>query len=103
MNKPSKMGFVEGLKVELKKDYEAYYSGYAGNPVVVIKKGTVGLIGSTDVPYVKPTRDKSRGAYFVCVDFKLPGVFSGNPKFNHHTWRCGVNPKDMKLFLITEG
>lgn len=98
--RPSKKGFVEGVEVRLLKDEEAYYSGYAGNPVVVIKAGTIGVVGATDVPYVCPMKDnaenKRRGDYFVCVDFVLPGVFSGNPKFKQNKWRCGVNPKDME-------
>ena len=100
MMKPSKKGIIEGIKVELLKDQEAYYSGYAGNPKVIIKKGTVGVVGATDVPYVYPMKDasenKRRGDYFVCVDFKIPGVYSGNPKFKQNVWRCGVNPKDLK-------
>ena len=99
--KPSKKGFVKGVKVVLRKDYKPYYSGYAGNPDVVVKAGTVGVVGSTDVPYVYPMKDneenKRRGVWFVCVDVKLPGVFSGNPKFKQDVWRCGVNPKDMRL------
>ncbi len=88
---------VVGSKVELLKDWKAYYSEYAGNPKVVIKAGMVGVIGATDVPYVYCTEDVSRGDYFVCVDFVLPGVFSGNPKFKQTTWRIGVNPKYVRL------
>lgn len=99
--KPSKMGIVENKKVMLLKDEEAYYSGYAGNPIVIIKAGTVGIVGSTDVPYVCPMKDraenKRRGDYFVCVDFEVEGKYSGNPKFENNIWRCGVNPKNLKL------
>ena len=98
--KPSKKGLVKGVKVVLLVDHEAYYSDYAGNPVVIIEAGTVGVVGSTDVPYVHPMKDdaanKRRGDYFVCVDFVVPGKFSGNPKFGYNTWRCGVNPRDLK-------
>jgi len=98
--KPSKKGIVKGVKVVLLQDEEAYYSGYAGNPVVVVKKGTVGVVGATDVPYVHPMKDRienaKRGNYFVCVDFKIPGVYAGNPKFKQDVWRCGVNPKNLR-------
>jgi len=102
--KPSKKGIVQGVKVVLLKDEEAYYSGYTGNPVVVIKAGTVGVVGSTDVPYVCPMKDRvenaKRGEYFACVDFKVPGVYSGNPKFKQDVWRCGVNPRNLKVVSV---
>ena len=102
--KPSKKGIVKGVKVVLLQDEEAYYSGYAGNPVVVIKAGTVGVVGSTDVPYVYELKDRAenakRGNYFVCVDFKVPGVFSGNPKFKQDVWRCGVHPRNLKVVRV---
>jgi hypothetical protein len=98
--RPSKRGLVKGVKVVLLQDEEAYYSDYAGNPKVVVKAGTVGMVGATDVPYVchmrDPVQDEQRGAYFVCVDFKIPGVYSGNPKFKQDVWRCGVNPRNLK-------
>ena len=97
MRKPSKLGFNVGVKVEFRKIQPAYYSGYAGNPVVNSTIGMLGVVAATDVPYVWPTNDRSRGDYFVCVDVKLPGVYSGNPRFKQDTWRFGVNPRDIKI------
>ena len=95
--KPSKKGLVKGILVRLLKDEEAYYSGYAGNPVVIVKAGTVGIIGATDVPYVTGSKELGRGDYFACVDFLVPDKFSGNPIHKNNTWRCGVNPKHLKI------
>jgi len=101
--KPSKKGLVKGIQVCLLKDEEAYYSGYAGNPVVIIPKLTIGIIGATDVPYVCPMKDRGenlkRGDYFVCVDFVVPNKFAGNPIHKNNTWRCGVNPKNLKIVI----
>lgn len=87
--------FKVGDKVVLKKAQEAYYSGYASNPVVILPVGAVGIVGSVDVPccyYIKGQPQK-----FNCVDFVLPGVFAGNPIHGNCTWRCGVFENEMKL------
>ncbi len=78
-----------GDRVTCKREESAYYSGYAGNPVVIFKPGMVGVVGAVKVPYVQ-TRS-GQNSYFVCVDFKVPGVFSGNPKFGNDTWRVGLD------------
>ena len=88
------MKFKVGDKVALKVDHEAYYSGYAGNPVVIGPAGTVGVVGSVNVPFV--WRIKGHPTTFNCVDFVLPGVYSGNPIYKHDTWRCGVVDKDLR-------
>ena len=87
--KPSK--FQIGDKVEILIDKEPYYSDYAGNPKVVIPKGSVGTIGAVNVPSVC-----REGVTFNCVDFVLEGVFSGNPIHKNNTWRCAVFTKDLK-------
>ena len=101
--RPSKKGIVPGVEVMILQDEEAYYSDYAGNPKVVVKAGNIGVVGATDVPYVHPMRDlqgRLRGDYFVCVDFKIPGVYSGNPKHGNDVWRCGVNPRHLKMVKV---
>jgi len=82
--------------VELLQDEIPYYSGYAGNPHVTIPKGSKGIVGATKVPYVRGNTEKGCGDYFVCVDFILPNIFSGNPIHGNNVWRCGVNPKNIK-------
>lgn len=87
-----------GDKVEVTKVHVPYYSGYAGNPTVVITAGTIGIVGATNVPYVRNSQasDKGRGDYFVCVDFKVRGKFDGNPTLKQNKWRCAVDPKNLK-------
>ena len=92
MKLPSQLGFVEGVKVVFLKDATPYYSGYAGNPQVIVKSGTIGVVGATDVPSVK-----RENIYFVCVDVKIPGVYQGNPENRYDLWRCGVDPKEIKV------
>jgi hypothetical protein len=95
--KPSDKGFAVGRKVVLLREETPYYSGYAGNPNVAIPQGSTGIVGATDVPYVAQSRDRGRGDYFVCVDFVLEGVFRGNPVHKQNRWRCGVNPKHLRM------
>lgn len=98
MTTPSKLGLVIGTKVRLLKDEEPYYSGYAGNPSITIKKGTIGIIGATDVPFVyRKSVEKCQCDYFVCVDFVIDGVFQGNPIYKHNKWRCGVAPQFLQV------
>ena len=89
-----------GSKVYLKVDAVPYYSGYAGNPKVLIKAGTVGVVGAVDVPPVCCPRGE-RPISFACVDFHLPGMFQGNPEFNHCTWRVAVRCDQMTLFFTS--
>jgi len=92
---PSKVTAVKisevkvGDKVTCKQEEAAYYSGYAGNPVVIFKPGMVGIVGSVKVPYVRTSRGQN--SYFVCVDFKVAGVFQGNPKCGNDTWRVPLD------------
>lgn len=94
--KPSSKGFAMGTKVVILQDESPYYSGYAGNPHVVILAGSTGIVGATDVPYVTQSKEKGRGDYFVCVDFILDGIFMDHPIHTHNRWRCGVNPKHLR-------
>lgn len=80
-----------GDRVELLTDQAPYYSGYAGNPVVKIPKGSVGIVGAPKVPTVHGPR-----SWFACVDFVLPGVFQGRPELGYTTWRCGVYLNDCR-------
>ena len=84
-----------GDQVQLTQDEIPYYSGYAGNPHVLIPKGSIGIVGASKVPYVTESQTKGRGNYFVCVDFVVPDKFQGNPIHKNNTWRCGVNPKNL--------
>lgn len=87
--------FNVGDRVVLKKEQEAYYSGYAGNPIVIVPAaGAVGVVGSVDVPCTY--HRKGEPLRFNCVDFVLPGVFAGNPARGNCKWRCGVFEKEMK-------
>jgi hypothetical protein len=85
------MKFKIGDKVKTLVDCEPYYSGYAGNPIVKIPKGTIGEIGAVKVPYV------NRQGFFNCVDFVIPNVFSGNPKFKQNIWRASLTDKEIKI------
>jgi hypothetical protein len=77
-------------QVETLVDCEPYYSGYAGNPVVHIPKGSIGIVKVVKCPYVRIK------GYFNCVDFIIPGKFSGNPKFKNNVWRASLNDKEIK-------
>ncbi len=81
--------FRIGDRVELLVDKEPYYSGYAGNPKVLIPAGTIGVIGDVDVPGVYS------GKTFTCVDFELPNVYHGNSKQN--LWRCSCYRGEIRL------
>ena len=88
--------FKVGDKVVLKVAQEAYYSGYAGNPIVIVPAGTIGVVGSVKVPFVWRRKGKGNPETFNCVDFKIPGVYSGNPVYKNDIWRCAVIDKDMR-------
>lgn len=79
-----------GAKVTVTKETPAYYSGYTGNPVCIIKPGIIGTVKANDIPYV------SKKGTFSCVDFEVPGVFNGDPKHNNTTWRIGVPQNYLK-------
>ena len=70
--------FRVGDTVTVTERQEAYYSGYAGNPVCFLEPGDVGGIGAVKVPKVHWTPG---GHYFCCIDFTKHG----------RTWRAGVN------------
>lgn len=78
-----KTKFTIGQKVRSKISKEAYYSGYAGNPVVTITPDMVGTIGSLGCPAVRGTERR-----FHCVDYVIPEVFSGNPIHGNNVWRA---------------
>jgi hypothetical protein len=80
-----KSKFKVGDQVITLRDYYPYYSNYAGNPVVLIPKGSVGIIGAVDVPKV------SREGTFNCVDFIVPDKFDGNPELKQNKWRCAIS------------
>jgi len=85
--------FKVGDKVRLLVDKTPYGSDYGGSPKVTIKAGMVGTVGAINVAAVRFTKHH----YFNCVDFILPGVFRGNPKYENTTWRCSVYNDEMKL------
>ena len=84
------MKFHIGQQVKTKIDCVPYYSDYAGNPKVLIPKGSIGIIGAVKCPYVTKT------GYFNCVDFVISNIFSGNPKFKHNTWRASLTDKEIE-------
>jgi len=72
-----------GDRVTVTVRQEAYYSGYAGNPVCFLEPGEEGVIGAVKVP--KVTRSPG-GDYFCCIDFVKDG----------RTWRDGVNKGEIR-------
>ena len=75
-----------GDRVSVKRPVSAYYSGYAGAPVVVLYPGVVGTVGAVDVPPVR-----GNGPCFYCVDFT-------GPRFGKSTtWRARVSPDNIVL------
>jgi len=87
-----KTKFQVGQKVRSKISKEAYYSGYAGNPVVTITPDMVGTIGAINVPAVRGSKP-----YFHCVDYVIPDVFSGNPIHGHNVWRASFHEDEIEL------
>lgn len=85
-----------GDKVVLTKDKEAYYSGYGNNPKVVIKAGTIGVVGAVDTPQVRKPIGRHANETFTCVDFVVPEVFRGDPRHGNNTWRCSVYKNEMR-------
>lgn len=82
--------FKVGDKVVTTQDERPYYSGYAGNPVVLIPKGSIGYIGAIDVPCVR-----GKGT-FNCVDFIVPDKYNGNPALKNDKWRCSIKSENLK-------
>ncbi len=76
--------FRLGDVVTVNEREEAYYSGYAGNPVCFLEPGEPGVIGAVKVPKVRLT---AGGLYFCCVDFVKGG----------RQWRAGVDYGKLKL------
>ena len=76
---------VKGEQVTCLRPIQAYYSGYAGNPICYFEPGDVGVIGAVDVPAVYHTPENPCDL-FACVDFeKKEAPQSGN---NGAMWRC---------------
>ena len=75
--------FRVGETVTVTERQEAYYSGYAGNPVCFLKPGETGVIGAVKVPKVRRTPG---GDYFCCIDFVKNG----------RRWRTGANYGEIK-------
>jgi len=84
-----------GDKVTTLQELTPYYSGYAGNPVVIIPIGSVGIVEAVDVPCV------CREGSFICVDFIVPDKFDGNPALKQNKWRCAINNNHIKFALST--
>ena len=74
-----------GDKVTCKTPTAAYYSDYAGNPVCIFKPGMVGVAAVVDVPSVC-----REGVSFICVDFRVPGLYSGGKQHKQDTWRVAL-------------
>lgn len=90
-NQQMKTRFHIGDQVKTLVECSPYYSGYAGNPTVIIPKGSIGIVGAIKVPYV------NKQGFFNCVDFVIPNVFSGNPRHNQNTWRASLTDKEIEL------
>jgi hypothetical protein len=45
----------------------------------------VGVVGSVMVPCVH-----TDNRFFVCVDFRVPGLYSGGKKHKNDKWRVGL-------------
>ena len=80
----------KGDSVTVTEPIEAYYSGFAGNPKVIVQPGQIGTVAEVNVPAVRGNR------VFACGDFVLPGVFSGDPRHGNDTWRISANPQQLK-------
>lgn len=75
-----------GMKVTVKKEIHAYYSGYH-RPIQLFRPGMVGTIGSVMVPFVTHAyRNHTKYPYFVCVDFV------GD---DGEMWRAGVDYENL--------
>lgn len=87
-----------GSLVVLKVDKVPYYSGYGGNPEVLIKAGTIGIVGAVDVPRVSPPRNEADNepTTFHCVDFVRP-EFNGDPTHGNHTWRVSAYAREIAI------
>ena len=83
-----------GDKVTCKRPEPAYYSGYAGNPVCVFEPGMVGVVGSVMVPCVH-TDNK----FFTCVDFRVPGLYSGDNKRKNDKWRVSLYYDNIEVIV----
>jgi len=90
------MKFKVGDKVSLRRPMKPYYSGYSGNPDVIVGVGQVGVVGAVDVPAVHPTRS-GKTRTFNCIDFMLPGVFQGDARHARCTWRVSASDEDLRL------
>lgn len=95
--KSNRPALAVGDRVRLLVDKEPYYSGYAGNPKIVITAGTIGTVGAVDVPPVTVRKwSKRQEEDFTCVDFNLPGVYQGDERHNNTVWRAAVYRDEME-------
>ena len=78
-----------GQKVTVSTEIKAYYSGYAGNPEVIIEPGMIGIVTAVKVPCV------NKQGFFNCVDFVIKDKFSGNPKYKNNTWRIAAKNNEL--------
>ena len=81
--------FHVGMQVTVRERVEAYYSGYAGNPVCFLEPGMAGVIAAVDVPYVR--RFAGSSETFACVDF----IHTTHAQDGRAEWRAGVDPKNL--------
>lgn len=58
-----------GDKVRIKVAKEAYYSRYAGKPLILLTPDIIGTIGAVHVAAVRGDRP-----YFNCIDFLSPAT-----------------------------
>jgi len=87
-----------GSLVVLKVDKVPYYSGYGGNPDVLIKAGSTGIAGAVDVPRVCGPKNPCNPEpdTFHCVDFVL-AEFQGDPTHGNRTWRVSAYSHEITL------
>jgi len=75
----------KGMRVVLKEDTEAFYSGFACNPEVIIRAGEIGTISSEPDRFQTGTNGYRSQ---VCVDFETSISHASNPPC--YTWRIKV-------------
>lgn len=87
----SKTKIQDGVKVSPQSKHEAYYSGYAGNPVQFFSPGMIGVVAYADVP---PVRGDYRIKHAV-IDFQ--GAEHGVGKYSRTEWRVMVPHNDLRV------
>ena len=85
-----------GDRVTITEPWEAYGSGYAGNPEVIIQPGEFGKVGAVDVPWVwQGAAEKYGCETFICVDF-VREEYAGDPRHGNNVWRIGIPEKKLR-------